>query len=277
MTILLALISAAGWGVSDFFGGTISKRHGPWVTAVAVQLGALAATAVVVAIRGGAPTAADWAWGAATGVGVGVGAAFLFRGLATGRMGVVAPISAIGAAVVPVAVGLGLGERPGRNALLGIAVALPAIWLIASSSKADGENPRRSGIPDAILAGLGFGFGFVCIDHISKPADLAPFMAAQITGLLPVFLVAAVTREPFWPRSRAAWTAAWVGPLGVMANACALWAMQSGMLSIVSVLISLYPATTVALAALVLREHIHRQQYVGLALAAASVTLISLA
>lgn len=276
MAILLALISAAGWGVSDFLGGLISKRQGPWATAVAVQVGSLAATAVVVAVRGGSPTPGDWAWGAATGLGVGVGTAFLFRGLANGRMGIVAPISAIGSALVPLMAGLGSGERPGRYAMLGIAAALPAIWLIASSSDHHDGRQRPSGVADAVLAGLGFGFGFVCIDRISPAADLAPFLATQVTALLPVLVVAMVTREAFWPRSRAAWRAAWIGPLGAGANACALWAMQAGMLSIVSVLISLYPATTVALAALVLRERIHRQQYVGLALAAAAVVLISL-
>ncbi|HUP99000.1 MAG TPA: DMT family transporter [Aeromicrobium sp.] len=276
MAIVLALISAAAWGISDFFGGTISKRQGPWVTAVAVQLSALIVTAFAVAVRGGSPTVEDWAWGAAAGVGVGVGTAFLFRGLAAGRMGIVAPISAIGAAVVPVAVGLGLGERPGRYAAIGIAAALPAIWLIARSSDLAGEQPSGSGIPDAVLAGLGFGFGFVCIDRISDGADLAPFLATQVAALLPVLLVARTMGEAFWPRSRSAWAGALIGPLGAGANACALWAMQAGMLSIVSVVISLYPATTVALAALVLRERIHAQQYVGLALAAAAVALISL-
>jgi len=94
-------------------------------------------------------------------------------------------------------------------------------------------------------------------------------------SLAPVIVIALVTRQAFWPRSGSAWRAAWLGPLGTAANACLLWAMQAGMLSVVSVLVSLYPASTVALAAIVLRERIHRAQWVGLALAGVAVGLIS--
>ncbi|MGB3335674.1 MAG: EamA family transporter, partial [Devosia sp.] len=139
MAILFALISAACWGVSDFFGGVFSKRHGAWVTTVAVQLGALAGTAVAVLLLGGSPTHADWAWGTAAGLGVGAGTAYLYRGLSTGRMGVVAPVSAVGAALVPVAVGVSTGERPGVTAAVGIVIALPAIWLIASTDNGAAE------------------------------------------------------------------------------------------------------------------------------------------
>jgi uncharacterized membrane protein len=221
VVVLLALISATGWGVSDFFGGVFSKRHGAWVTTVAVQLGALAGTAVAVLLLGGSPTLADWVWGAAAGVGVGAGTAFLYRGLSTGRMGVVAPVSAVGAALVPVLVGVSIGERPGLTAVVGIVIALPAIWLIASTDDAqprpaiDERGSASTGLLDGVLAGVGFG--------------------------------------------------------------TVLWAVQAGLLSVVSVLVSLYPAVTVALAAALLREHIHRAQAVGLGLAAVAVSLISLA
>ena len=281
MAIVFALISAAGWGVSDFYGGVFSKRHGPWVTSVAVQLGALAGTVLAVLLLGGSPTSADWAWGAAAGLGVGAGTAFLYRGLSTGRMGVVAPVSAVGAAVVPIAVGLSTGERPGPLAAAGILIALPAIWLIAST---DGNSPgaeardvrESTGMLDGVLAGIGFGAGFVCIDRFQPAAELTPLLATQVVSLVPVMALALGTRQPFWPR-RQAWIGFILGPLGTLANACLLWAVQAGLLSVVSVLVSLYPAVTVALAASVLHERIHRAQAFGLGLAALAVALISLA
>ena len=283
MTILFALISAAGWGVSDFFGGVFSKRHGAWVTTVAVQFGALAGTAIAVLVLGGTPTRADWAWGAAAGLGVGAGTAYLYRGLSTGRMGVVAPVSGVGAALVPIVVGVSTGERPGPTAAAGILIALPAIWLIASTDSgaadvAEGSGePAPTGFLDGVLAGVGFGVGFVCLDRIQPAAELTPLLATQMASLLPVIALALWTRQPFWPRRLPAWIGFILGPLGTLANACLLWAVQSGLLSVVSVLVSLYPAVTVALAAAVLRERIHRAQAAGLGLAAVAVSLISLA
>jgi len=275
MAVVLALISGLSWGVSDFLGGTLSKRHGAWVTAIAVQIGAVVSTAAAAAALGGSPAASDWLWGSVSGIGVGIGTAFLFRGLSTGRMGVVAPISAVGTALVPVAYGLATGERPGLLAVVGIVAALPAIWLIAATT--DGLEPTTSssGISDAVIAGLGFGAGFACLDRVAPAAGLAPLVAEQIVSLAPVVVIALVTKQAFWPRTGSAWTAAWLGPLGTAANACLLWAMQAGMLSVVSVLVSLYPASTVALAAIVLRERIHRAQWIGLALAGVAVGLIS--
>jgi len=275
MPVVLALIAALSWGISDFLGGTLSKRHGAWVTAIAVQVGAVVSTAAAAFALGGSPTASDWLWGSASGLGVGLGTAFLFRGLSTGRMGVVAPISAVGSALVPVAVGLVTGERPGLLAAVGIVAAIPGIWLIAASADGSQASAPSTGIMDGAIAGLGFGAGFACLDRVSPAAGLLPLVSEQVVSLVPVILLALLTRQAFWPRTRSAWTAAWLGPLGTVANACLLWAIQAGMLSVVSVLVSLYPAATVALAAIVLRERIHRAQWVGLALAGVAVGLIS--
>lgn len=281
MAIVFALLSAAAWGVSDFYGGVFSKRHGAWVTTVAVQIGALAGTVAAVLVLGGSPTRADWWWGAAAGLGVGAGTAFLYRGLSTGRMGVVAPLSAVGAALVPIVVGVSTGERPGALAAVGILIAPPAIWLIAStdepSQTAGSGPPASTGILDGVLAGVGFGAGFACLDRFEAAAELTPLIATQAVSLLPVMALAVWTKQPFWPRRRAAWIGFVLGPLGVFANASLLWAVQAGLLSVVSVLVALYPAVTVALAAAVLHERIHRAQAIGLGLAAVAVSLISVA
>jgi len=238
---------------------------------------------VAVLLLGGSPTRADWVWGSAAGLGVGAGTAYLYRGLSAGRMGVVAPVSGVGAALVPVAVGVTTGDRPGATAVIGIVIALPAIWLIASAddgaadTAGTGAAPESTGFLDGVLAGLGFGVGFVCLDRLQPAAELTPLLATQVASLLPVIALALWTREPFWPRRRRAWVGFILGPLGTLANACLLLAVQAGLLSVVAVLVSLYPAVTVALAAAVLREHIHRAQAVGLGLAAGAVVLISLA
>jgi drug/metabolite transporter (DMT)-like permease len=197
-------------------------------------------------------------------------------------MGVVAPVSAVGAALVPVSVGVVTGERPSAMAAIGIVIALPAIWLIASTDDgaddaAGAAAPESTGFLDGVLAGVGFGVGFVCLDRLQPAAELTPLLATQVASLLPVIALALWTREPFWPRHRGAWIGFVLGPLGTLANACLLWAVQAGLLSVVAVLVSLYPAVTVALAAAVLQERIHRAQAWGLGLAAVAVSLISLA
>ena len=146
----LALAAALSYGLSDFVGGILSKTRSVWMVATAGQLTATLATAVVALVAPGAPKPADFAWGAAAGVASAVGVSFLYRGLSRGRMGVVAPISGTGAALVPVVVGVAIGDQPSLLAWIGIAIAFPAIYLIpqadAQSQPAiDEAGPASSG------------------------------------------------------------------------------------------------------------------------------------
>ena len=159
VTVLLALSGAVFYGLSDFVGGIASRRTSAWSVALMAAL----AGAVFVLLGGlavdGDPTRQDLAWGVLAGVGNGFGTAFLYRGLSSGRMGVVAPISAVGAALVPVAVGLVGGERPAGLVWLGIAAAFPGIWCVSQDPAADSPG-ARGGVLDGVLAGLGFGVLF---------------------------------------------------------------------------------------------------------------------
>ena len=149
MGVLLALAAALAYGLSDFIGGLASRRTSAWAVAFVAAVGSLAgAVALAVAVPGAA-TGTDLAWGALAGVGSGTGGAFLYRGFAAGRMGVVAPVSGVGAALVPVAVGLLGGERPGALVWFGILAALPGIWLVARE-----PGPRDAG-PAPTAAGVG--------------------------------------------------------------------------------------------------------------------------
>lgn len=114
--ILLALAAALSLGASDFIGGILSKTRSVWMVVIASQITAALTTAVVAGFVPGDPEPADFAWAAGAGVGSVVGIAFLYRGLSRGRMGVVAPVSGVGAALLPVAVGLATGDEPSRLA-----------------------------------------------------------------------------------------------------------------------------------------------------------------
>ncbi len=274
MAIVLSLLSAVAYGVSDFLGGIFSKRAGPWQVAVVGQASSAVCITVVALVVGGAPNAADWWWGAAAGLGGGVGTAFLYRGLAGSRMGVVAPLSAVTCALLPVVIGLGTGDRPGLLAALGIALAFPAILLI--SRMVDGDLTHRGGVVDGTLAGLGFGVLFAAVGQIREDAGLLPLVITQTGSILSVVLTAVALRQVWVPRDPAAWRAIVMGPLGALATGAFLVATAHGLLSVVAVISSLYPAVTVLLATMLLKERIHATQGVGLVLAAAAVSLVAL-
>ena len=282
MAIVLALISAGAYGLSDFLGGIFARRVAAWPIAVVGQSSSAVCAGILAVILGGTVGANDWAWGAVAGIGGGIGAAFLYRGLASGRMSVVAPISALGSAIVPVAVGLVTGDRPTPLAWLGIVFAFPAIYLIsrverraAADDDSSGREATDRGIIDGVLAGLGFGSMFAMLGQVGSDAGLYPLALMQVTSVLSVIAVATALRQAWVPRERLAWRALMMGPLGATATGAFLYATHSGMLTIVSVVAALYPALTVLLATIILREHIHRAQAIGLVLAAAAVSLVA--
>lgn len=274
MAIVLSLISALAYGVSDFLGGLISRGTSAWQVAVVGQSSSMVCVLAVALATDGEATARDFGFAAAAGVCTGFGSAFLYRGLSTGRMGVVAPISAVGSALLPLAVGLGQGDRPTQLAVWGVVFAFPAIWLIARA--VDTDPTHRGGVTDGVLAGLGFGGLFTFLGQVPESAGFAPLAVTQGFSVVGVILTAVVMRQAWVPRDPFAWRAVVLGPLGATATGAFLVATHHGLLSIVSVISALYPAATVLLAALVLRERIHAWQGVGLALAAVAVSLVAL-
>ena len=274
MTVLLSLLAAASYGLSDFNGGWLSKRVSAWTVALMGQLGGATATLVVALLVGGSPSGADVAWAVVAGLGNGFGTAFLYRGLASGRMGVVAPVSGVGAAVVPIMVGLLIGERPGLLVWVGIAVALPAIWLV-SRQPAAAPGAGSSGLVDGITAGLGFGGLFVALSRVSDDAGLLPLTVNQVVGALTIVAVALAMRQPWVPRERYAALGIFSGLLGALATGLFMVASRGSHLTVAAVVVSLYPAFTVLLAAVLLRERVHAAQGLGLAMCAVSVALVA--
>lgn len=281
--VLLALASAAAYGLSDFLGGLFAKRHSAWTIALWGQLGALLTAGVVAVAVGGAPLSVDLLWAVVAGVGSALGGAFLYRGLAGGRMSVVAPISAVVSAAVPVAAGVAAGERPAPLAWAGIAVGLVAIWLVARSpDPADPAHARPRGgtgasIRDGVLAGAGFGLAFAAIGQVREEAGLWPNAVSMLVAVVVLLGTALVVRAPLTLPPRRAGLALLPGVLGALALTLFLLASQQGLLTVVAVISSLYPATTVILAAAVLRERIHPGQAIGLAACATAVALVALA
>ncbi len=273
MAILFSLTSALAYGISDFLGGIFAKRASAWQVAVVGQTSSGFFSLLAAIFIAGSPTARDLIFGALAGLGGGFGVVFLYRGLATARMGVVAPLSAIGTALVPVVVGVATGDRPSQLAVLGIVCAFPAIALI---SKVVDTNPaHRGGVADGILAGVGFGTLFVFLGQVGDEAGLYPLVMSQVTSVFAVIAMATVLRQGWFPRDRGAWKAVMMGPLGATAQGAFLYATHHGLLSVVSVISALYPASTVLLAAVLLREKIHGWQGVGLVFAVVAVALVA--
>ncbi len=278
MGVLLALSAAVAYGFSDFLGGLQSRRTSSYAVAVLAQGMALIAvvTAALVAPVS-ALSASALAWGALSGIGSGAGTLFLYRGLGTGRMSVVAPLSAVGSAGLPVVVGVVFGERPSWLAVAGIVLALPAVALISRGEERLGpEPPRRSGAWDGLIAGAGFALMFVALGRVPSGAGLWPLAAGQAVSTLSIALAALVAGTSLRAPRRAVAGSAAAGLLGAAATVLYQYAAQRQLLSVAAVVTSLYPALTVLAAMVLLREHIGRGQAVGLAAAAAAVTLITL-
>lgn len=275
MAIVLALIAALLWGVTDYVGGAMSRRASPFAVGVAELIAGAVCIIPVVLPFGGDPGPADFAWAAVAGLCAGVATGFFYRGLARGRMGVVAPVSAVGTALVPVTVGLALGDRPSALALTGVAIAFPGIWLLSSSPEPADAAHNRAGLADAAVAGALYGTVFVCLGQIGDDAGLLPLIALQAMAVLGMVLAALIARAEWLPRDRYSWRAAWLGPVIAIAIALFQVALHHGFLTIVAVIGSLYPATTVALAVVLLREPIRRNQAIGLLLSGAAVALVA--
>lgn len=278
IAVLLALAGAISYGVSDFVGGLVARRTTVWPVAVLACVGALLGSLVLAVSQPGHPSTGDLGWGLLAGLGSGSGTAFLYRGLAAGRMGVVAPVSAVGATVIPVLIGVTGGERPATLVWLGMLAALPGIWLVAQEDGDDGPSAAGagSGLLDGIVAGVGFGVLFAALGQVPEGAGFWPVAANQVTAVLSVLAACLLLGGDPRPRARTDWWGLASGLLATGALLGFLLATHRGLLSVSAVLTSLYPAVTVLLATIVLEEHIHRVQAAGLALCGAAVVLVAL-
>lgn len=217
-------------------------------------------------------------WGLLSGVAQAFGVWWFYAALGSGPISVVSPLTAILVAGIPVGFGLALGERPGVIALVGVALALAAVVLVSREATDEDVRPHRFTVKVAWLtvgAGVAFGMNFVVLDQVPPEAELWPLVFGRIAATAIVLLAAVVTANLVLERGIPLRLAVFAGVLDTIANVATLLALQSAMLSLAGVLIALYPAATVLLAILVLRERVTRWQAIGMVLALASVGMIA--
>jgi drug/metabolite transporter (DMT)-like permease len=188
-------------------------------------------------------------------------------------MSVVAPITAVCATVIPVLAGLAFGERPSTLALMGVAVAVLAIILVSQGSDGPSAGGAR-GVPIALASGVSIGAFLILIARASGNG-LWPLLVSRAAATAVLILVALARRTALIPARPVRQTARWCGFFDASATICYALAVHPGALGIVATLISLYPATTIVLARVVLHERLRRRQMVGLAFAAGAVLLIT--
>ena len=269
----LSLLAAASWGGGDFSGGLAAKHASVFrVVAVAHAAGLVAMLAMGLLTHEPIPPAATLWWGAFAGFIGAFGIAALYRALAVGRMGVVAPVAAVVTGVLPVVLGIYSEGMPARVQLGGFALALVSIWLVAGPN----ENANsRSGIGLAALAGVMFGLFLIAGKQAGHHGIFWPLVAARLVSTsLMVAIVLFLPRDP-QPLHGVLWAMILSGLLDSAGNALFIAATRHGRLDVAAVLSSLYPASTVILARVLLKERIAKLQGVGIVCALVSVALIS--
>jgi len=271
--IALALGASLTWGVADFFGPLKGRTYGALRVLFYVQLGGLFTIAAVVAVRGEGPADSAALLAIPAAISGTLGLYAYYRGMAVGAMSIVAPIAGI-SAVVPVTFGIITGERPSAWQLLGIAAALGGVFL-ASREPGRGGPKIAAGVGLALLAAIGFG-GYFPAMHAAGDADF--WWASLIFRMTStsVILVTVAIRRPTLAIERVQIPIlALIGIGDMLGNLLFAAASTSGLVSVTSVLASLYPIVTVILARLVLNERVARAQEAGIVLTLAGVALIS--
>jgi drug/metabolite transporter (DMT)-like permease len=274
--VLLALGASLTWGFADFGAGVGARRLPvPVVMAVSQAAGLVLVAVVVAASRQDVPSAGQLAWGAGAGLMGVLGLAAFYRALAVGTMGIVGPITAT-AAAVPVAYGLARGERP--SLLQGAGVALAFVGVVgASLEPAAGAGGRRigAGVGLSLLAAAGFGCTLVALSKASQGGALWATLSMRTIGAPLLAAVVLVLRPSGTAPSRAWLLLAAVGLGDTGATILYGLASTRGLLSVVSVLASLYPVVLIVLARTLLAERMAHLQLAGVAAALAGVALIS--
>lgn len=277
LAIVLALGASLAWGVSDFMGGLKSRAFPLFLVLLISQGAALIVLAVVVAALGEPPPGGEFVlFAILAGIGETVGVAALYRGLAIGVMSIVAPVAAT-APVVPLVVGLALGEEPGTLQAAGIVLAVVGIVVMATRSKAADENRRAVGmsIVFGALCALGFGSFYVAMDAASEGEIQWALLFARATSVAVFLAVVALTRPTPAPRRSEVPVIAFIGLLIIAADAMYATASTKGVLGVVAALSTLYPIVTIALARVYLRELVEPRQRLGIALSLSGVVAIS--
>ena len=281
LSVALAALSGLIWGVGDFSGGKATQRAAVLPVVWISKLVSLPLLVIYLIMTYVPVTAIGLAWGALAGVAGVVGLVLFYRALSAGAMTVVAPVTGVTSAAIPVVVGLVAGERPSPTRLLGVGCALLAIALVSLAPHPAGQRQvvSRRLVIAALGAGTGFALFFILLAVAGKAAGGAvgmwPIAGSQISALVILALLLLMTRPGPWPRhTPLRWTMV-AGPCDMTANALYLLATRGGDLSVVAPIAALYPVTTVILALIIEHERLRGIQVAGLILAVAALVLVS--
>lgn len=283
MAYLLALGSALLYGAGDFTGGLATRRAGTIAVVIVSQASGLILLALILPLLPDAsPSTADLLWGAVAGLTGGIGVALLYRALAIGIMAVVAPTTAVCAVAIPVLVSVLLGERPVPLAVAGIGLGIASIVLVSQQRPAEqpvssqGASPaaHRTGVGTALASGVLIGFFFLTLAQTKSEAGMWPILVARTLSVTLFGAMAIARRISIRMPARTVVLAIVCGIIDMLANVLYLLAAREGPLSLVVTLSSLYPASTVLLARIVLGERLNMVQVFGVGCALTAVVLI---
>jgi drug/metabolite transporter (DMT)-like permease len=275
-SVVYGLLAAVFYGAADFCGGFASRRTAVFAVTILSQLSGLVALFAILVFTHWHLTRSDVLYGVLAGVCAGSGLALFYHALAIGRMGVVSPITAVLASAVPVLASLAWGEHLRWTQWIGIAVALVAVVLISASFE---EGTRREiateGVREAIVAGILIGGFILFLSRASSGSGLALLLPARAASALVILALAIALRGSIVPSRAMLPLILLGGVLDMTANAFFVLSARAGPVAVASVLTGLYPASTVFLAWLIMRERLQRIQRWGVVLALAGVALIA--
>jgi drug/metabolite transporter (DMT)-like permease len=276
LSIIYGILSAGTWGAADFIGGLASKRTSPYrVLFLAEIAGLIPFSALALLTREPMPSTLDLLWGAGSSLVGLTGLTILYRALADGQMTIAAPVSALFAALIPVVFGFFTLGAPSLTTFIGFGLAFLAVWLI---SQTDRLNWRVSfaDLHLPLLSGLFFGLYFIVIHRATLNAFFWPLVAARFAGFAAFGLFALITHRPAMP-PREVWGFCIVnGVIDIGGNAFYILSAQAGRIDVAAVLGALYPASTVLLASIFLKEKITPVQTFGMFLAFAAIVLFTI-
>jgi drug/metabolite transporter (DMT)-like permease len=272
-TVAFSLAASLSWGAGDFSGGLATRRAqvlSVVIAAYAVGLVLLISLALIWSEP--FPTTLDITWGSVAGLAGAVGLVAFYQALSVGRMGIIAPIAAMLSAAVPVLFGAFFEGLPGLLQLIGFVLAFIAVGLISGLGVVKG---RPKGLGLALLAGLGFGSFFILISRVSHGAVFWPLAAARLSSFLFLLAVVLFRRQMILPDKSVLPVVFLAGALDVAGNVFFVLATHDGRLDVAAILSSLYPAVTVLLASIILKERVTRLQAIGIFVALVAIPLIS--
>lgn len=271
----LGLLAAITYGAADFLGGLATKKSPIFSVVLISQAVGLVLLFILLRIMPVPMRAFDFWWGMAGGVAGGVALSLFYRALAVGSMGVISPVSAVIATVVPVLYGILHGERPSLHQDVGIALAPIAVFFVSFKFEHRSPGADVRGLRRSLAAGVAFGLFYICLAQTHRDAGLFPLIGSRAGSICVLAAAALLARQPVRPLPGTLRMIGFAGALDMSANALFISAAHRGMIAIAAVLTSLYPASTVFLARVVLKERLQRTQIAGVICALVAVVLIA--